>query len=88
MSRRVEPEPPFTVKQRVDLTLRADQVEHAIRYWLLNNTRVPQAKSFSDIVVRVFATEEGTALSATLTYEPVPTPARQDSEQPAKGEGE
>ena len=70
MSRKTE-EPLYSVRRRVNLTLRADQVEHAIRCWLLNTPHLPQPKDFSGSVVRVFATEEGVALNATLTYEPV-----------------
>lgn len=66
---RAPPEPPFVVSQRVEVTLNAAELEHAIRCWMLDKP-VPQADQFSDVAVRVYATDEGYPMSAVLTYRP------------------
>jgi len=70
---RTPPESPFVVTQRVEVTLSAAELEHAIRCWMLDKP-VPQADQFSDVAVRVFATEEGFAMSAVLSYHPTTRP--------------
>lgn len=62
-------EPPFVVTQRVQVDLSAKELEHALRCWMLEKP-VPQAEQFNDVAVRVYADDEGNAISATLIYRP------------------
>jgi hypothetical protein len=75
MSRREPPEPDVSVRQRVDVTLSAKEVLHALRCWIDHGPprtahRVPAAKSFSETYVSVHCDDEGNLLSAVATYEP------------------
>lgn len=62
----------MTIRQQVEITFPAEDVEHIIRCWVDHNmaAHVPKPKDLSKIEVR-FSTGEDTVYSARVTYEPV-----------------
>ncbi|PZR89773.1 MAG: hypothetical protein DI537_20430 [Stutzerimonas stutzeri] len=65
-------EPRVSVRQRVDVSISKEEVEHALRCWLAHQlapSMAPEPDNFSSIIVSVNA-DDGGLYGASFTYEP------------------
>ena len=70
-----EPTPRVSIKERVEVILSKDEVEHCLRCWLkhkLAPIEAPRAKEFDKIEILFEMGGDGDMESVTLFYEPAP----------------
>lgn len=75
MARKEEPQPRVAVRdvRRITVDMSAEEVEHALRCWLMHTIRgvhrLPPAADFNQVSVNVLFSDEERLLGATVSYD-------------------